>query len=47
MVTKFKYSLRARHDISEVIDVFISEDMDIEDITQWREDMNFMFEWQE
>ena len=22
-------------------------EVDIEDITRWREDMNFMFEWQE
>ena len=40
-MTKFKYSSRVKHDISEVVDIFISEDLDSTVCTSWVPDVVF------
>ena len=41
------YSLGGVFDKTIIPLVLVAYEIIIEDITRWREDMNFMFEWQE
>ena len=39
-------ALESRQDNKNLIKRYVQLVVDIEDITLWREDMNFIFEWQ-
>ena len=39
-------ALESRQDNKNLIKRYVQLVVDIEDITRWREDMNFIFEWQ-